>query len=140
MPVRPAIIPALRYADAPTAIGFLCRAFGFTEQVVYPDPEDAQIIAHAQLVRDDQMVMLSSASSTPFAKAEPMKTVTEAGGNTQSLYVVLDNVDDHAAVARENGADIFMEPEDQAHGGRSYSARDLEGNCWTFGSYDPFAR
>ena len=100
----------------------------------------AIIPAHAQLVRDDQMVMLSSASPTPFAKAAPMKTVAEAGGNTQSLYVVLDNVDDHAANARKNGADIFMEPEDQAHGGRSYSARDLEGNCWTFGSYDPFAR
>lgn len=140
MTVRPAIIPALRYSDAPAAIDFLCRAFGFTEQAIYPDPEDARIVAHAQLVRDGQMVMLSSASLTLFAKAAPMRTVAEAGGSTQSLYVVLDRVDDHAAVARENGADIFMEPEDQAHGGRSYSARDLEGNCWTFGSYDPFAR
>ncbi|MDQ2892620.1 MAG: VOC family protein [Pseudomonadota bacterium] len=139
MTVRPAIIPALRYADAPAAIDFLCRAFGFIQHKVYPDPENARLIAHAQLVRDGQMVMLSSASSTPFAKAAPMRTVAEAGGNTQSLYVVRDAVDDHAAVAREHGADIFMEPEDQAQGGRSYSARDLEGNCWTFGNYDPFA-
>ena len=139
MTVRPAIIPALRYSDAPAAIDFLCRAFGFTQQAVYPDPENARIIAHAELVRDGQMVMLSSACPTPFAKAAPMRTVAEVGGSKQSLYVVLDDVDAHAVVARENGADIFMEPEDQAHGGRSYSARDREGNCWTFGSYDPFA-
>lgn len=139
MPVRAAIIPALRYTDAPRAIEFLCRAFGFKEHIVYPEPENSLIIAHAQLVRDGQMIMLSSVSSSAFAKAAPMRTVAEAGGNTMSLYVVLDDLDGHATVARENGADIFMEPEDQAHGGRTYTARDLEGNCWTFGNYDPFA-
>ena len=85
------------------------------------------------------MIMLSSAAATPFAQAAPMRLAGEMGGVRQSLYFVLDTVDDHAVVARENGADIFMEPEDQTHGGRSYSARDPEGNCWTFGSYDPFA-
>jgi uncharacterized glyoxalase superfamily protein PhnB len=51
----------------------------------------------------------------------------------------LDDVDAHAKVARDNGADILMKPEDQAHGSHSYTARDLEGKCWTFGSYDPSA-
>jgi hypothetical protein len=26
-----------------------------------------------------------------------------------------------------------------AHGGRDYTARDLEGDVWTFGAYDPWA-
>ena len=139
MTIRPAIIPNLRYADAPAAIAFLCRSFGFSEHAVYRDPKDPSVISHAELVRDGQMVMLSSASTTPFASAAPMRTVAEAGGNTQSLYVVLDDVDGHADTAGKSGAEIFMAPQDQPHGGRSYSARDLEGNAWTFGSYDPFA-
>ena len=139
MTIRPDIIPNLRYADAPAAIAFLCKSFGFSEHAVYADPSDPAVIAHAELVRDGQMVMLSSAGPSPFATQAPMLTVAQAGGNTVALCVVLDDVDGHAATARAGGADIFMPPEDKAYGGRSYSARDPEGNVWTFGSYDPFA-
>jgi uncharacterized glyoxalase superfamily protein PhnB len=41
--------------------------------------------------------------------------------------------------ARQAGADIAMEPEDQDYGGRLYVCRDLEGHVWSFGSYDPWA-
>lgn len=139
MSVRPAIIPSLRYDDARAAIRFLGDAFGFTEQAVFADPADASRVQHAQLLFGGQMVMLASTTPTPFAEAAPLRTVREAGGNTQSLYVVLDDVDGHASRAREAGADIFMEPKDQPSGGRSYSARDPEGHVWTFGSYDPYA-
>lgn len=138
MPVRPAIIPVLRYSDALAAIDFLERAFGFSRQAVYLDPSDASRVAHAQLVRQDCMIMLSTAMPTPFAVATRMQTPSDLGGVTQSIYVTLDNVDEHASQARGAGADIVMPPEDQAHGGRSYSAVDCEGNAWTFGSYDPF--
>jgi len=139
MTVRPAIIPNLRYRDAVGAIVFLCDVFGFTRHAIYPDPGDPAQIAHAQLLFHGQMIMLGSAEPTVFATSAPMRTVRESGGNTQSLYVVLDDVDAHAAHARAAGADIFMDPETQGYGGRSYSVRDLEGNAWTFGSYDPFA-
>ena len=36
------------------------------------------------------------------------------------------------------GARIINPPTDQDYGGRSYEARDLEGNVWSFGTYDPF--
>jgi uncharacterized glyoxalase superfamily protein PhnB len=139
MPIRPAIIPVLRYADAPAAIDFLCQAFGFSRHAVYPDPTDPSVIHHAQLIRDGEMIMLASALQTPFATAAGMRTVKEAGCTTQSIVVVVDDVDGHAAIARAAGAELFMPPEDQSYGGRSYSARDVEGNVWTFGSYDPFA-
>ena len=35
------IIPMLNYADAPAAIDFLVRAFGFRERRVYPMPVTA---------------------------------------------------------------------------------------------------
>ena len=31
------IIPALRYRDAPAAVEWLCRAFGFARHLVVPD-------------------------------------------------------------------------------------------------------
>ena len=85
------------------------------------------------------MIMLGSAEKTSFATIAPMRTVRENGGNTQSLYVVVDDIDSHAGHARATGAAIFMEPETKGHGGRSYTTRDREGNAWTFGSFDPFA-
>ena len=139
MPVRPAIIPVLRYADAPAAIDFLCGAFGFARHAVHVDPDDPTRIVHAQLTRDGQMVMLSSGVPTAFSDAAGMRTPAEVEAVTQSIYVVLDDVDRHASIAAAAGADIFMLPEDQSYGGRGYSARDLEGNVWSFGSYDPFA-
>lgn len=139
MPVKPAIIPCLRYRDAPVAIDFLCDAFGFERHAVHADPDDPKLIHHAQLVRDGHMIMLATVASSEWAEKAGMKTVAEAGGNTQAPYIVVDDVDAHAARARAAGAEIIAEPEDQDYGGRVYSARDPEGYVWSFGSYDPWA-
>jgi uncharacterized glyoxalase superfamily protein PhnB len=56
-----------------------------------------------------------------------------------SLYLIVADVDAHADRARAAGAEIFLEPVDQDYGGRGYSARDFEGNVWSFGNYDPWA-
>ena len=136
---RPQIIPNLRYDDAPAAIDFLCRAFGFERHAVYANAADPAIIDHAQLRYGDKLLMLASAVRSDWADAAPLKTVREAGGNTQALYLVVDDVDAHAARAAAAGADIFMPPRDQDYGGRGYGARDPEGNAWSFGSYDPLA-
>ncbi len=139
MPVKPAIIPCLRYRDAPAAIDFLCAAFGFERHAVYADDQDSKFIHHAQLVDRGQMIMVSSIRDSEYGDKAGLKTVAEAGGNTQAPYVVIDDVDGHAARARTAGADIFLAPEDQDYGGRVYSARDPEGYVWSFGSYDPWA-
>ena len=67
-----------------------------------------------------------------------MKTPAEAGGPTVGLYLTADEVDAHAERARAAGRRIVMGPEDQHYGGRVYSCLDLEGNVWSFGSYDPW--
>jgi uncharacterized glyoxalase superfamily protein PhnB len=139
MPVRPSITPALAYHDAPAAIGFLCGAFGFTEQLRVPGPDHNQII-HAQLTLGDGiMVMLSTA--TPGARERFGMVAPGAVGGlvTACLCVALDDPDAHHARAAAAGADIIAPPHDNDYGGRGYEARDLEGNVWSFSSYDPWA-
>lgn len=134
MPVRPAIIPALQYTDAPAAIDWLVRVFGFTPHVVYPDADGG--IAHAQLLLDGNMIMLGSTRSGDIYGR---KTPAEAGGVTMSVSVTLADPDAHYARAVAGGADIIVPIADQDYGGRSYDVRDCGGHVWTFGSYDPFA-
>jgi uncharacterized glyoxalase superfamily protein PhnB len=138
MPVRPAIIPCLGYRDAHGAIDFLCDAFGFARHAVYESP-DKSVVEHAQLTLDGNMIMLSSASRRGEKRRLGMVTPAEVGGKvTSCLYVVVDDVDGHYARATAAGAAIIDPPEDEDYGGRSYEARDLEGNVWSFGNYDPF--
>ncbi len=57
-----------------------------------------------------------------------------------TIYVVVDDADAHCATARAAGAEIVDEPKDnEGYTGRGYTARDIGGNIWSFGSYDPFA-
>lgn len=130
------IIPTLKYADAPAAIDWLCRALGFEKHLVVPG--DDGTIAHAQLKLNGGMIMLGSARDTAFDNLQ--KPPAANGGTvTQSPYIIVDDVDAHHARALEAGAEIVMEPEDQDYGGRLYSCRDPEGHLWNFGSYNPWA-
>jgi uncharacterized glyoxalase superfamily protein PhnB len=137
--MRHEIITSLRYAKALHAIEFLCQAFGFERRAVYLSDADPNIVQHAQLVWADRMVMISSAIDSEYARAARMKTAAEAGGPTMGLYLIVDDVDAHADRARAAGAEIVNGPDDKDYGGRGYSARDPEGNVWSFGSYDPWA-
>ncbi len=141
MPFRTSIIPCLRYENAPGAIDFLVRAFGFERHAVYADEKNPAIIHHAQLVLGDCMIMLGSAPH-PGGVAELYHWLTprQAGAITMSIYVAVEDPDGHAATARAAGADILAEPHDnQGYPGRSYDVRDTEGNVWNFGSFDPFS-
>lgn len=134
-----AVIPCLRYADAPAAIDFLCRAFGFTRQAVYADEADPRIIHHAQLVLDDSMIMLGSDRPSEEKDLFRWKTPRAVGGVTMCIYVVVADPDAHHAGAMAEGAETVQAPHDnEGYPGRGYSARDPEGNLWSFGSYDPF--
>jgi uncharacterized glyoxalase superfamily protein PhnB len=135
MPAQAAtIIPALRYRDAQAAIDFLCRAFGFSEHLVVPGPDDT--IAHAELRLGNSMVMLGSAADTEYGRLT--RLASESGGPSMGLYVVVPDADAHCARAKEAGAEIVMPLKTQDYGGRDYTCRDLEGNLWTFGTYDPW--
>ena len=131
------IIPGFRYQDAPKAIDWLCRAFGFEKQLVVPGPNDS--IAHAQLRYGNGMIMLGSAGKHGGGYDDVVKPPAADGVNTQSLYVIVDDADAHYAEAKAAGADIILDIKDQDYGGRGYTCRDLEGHVWSFGDYDPWA-
>lgn len=132
---RANVIPTLRYRDAPAAIDWLCRAFGFEKGLVVPG--DAGTIAHAQLVFGNGMIMLGSALDDAFGRlAQPPR---DLGGGSQGAYLVVEDADKHYARAVAAGAEIVLDIEDQDYGGRGYSCRDPEGHVWSFGTYDPWA-
>ena len=132
---RATIIPTFRYRDAAAAIDWLCKAFGFRRHLVVP-AEDG-LIAHAQLVLGNGMIMLGSAGDDEFGKLQrPLATPDTPV--SQSPYVIVSDVDAHHARAVAAGAQVVIAPNEEDYGGRGYSCRDPEGNLWNFGSYDPW--
>jgi uncharacterized glyoxalase superfamily protein PhnB len=56
------------------------------------------------------------------------------------VYVAVPDADAHFARARQAGAQVLNHPHDAFDGAmRGYSARDPEGNLWSFGSDRPGA-
>jgi uncharacterized glyoxalase superfamily protein PhnB len=129
------VIPALQYQDARAAIDFLCTAFGFEKKAVYEG--EGGTIAHAELTLGNGMIMLGSVNQSEYGKL--LVRPRDAGGVTMSTYAIVDDVDAHCARAKAAGAVITREPVTQDYGGRDYTAKDPEGNVWTFGTYDPWA-
>lgn len=138
----PNIYPALGYRDAKAAIRWLCEAFGFEERMVYPGDHDREV-AHAELCLGPGIIMLGSQrEGTPSAgevSAGAAEGEVDFGRIPFSLYVAVDDVDAHCERARAAGARILRGPEDTDYGSREYSCRDLEGNVWSFGTYQPVA-
>ena len=131
------VIPVLRYRDAPAAIEWLCKAFGFEKHLVVPGEDGS--IAHAQLRFGNGVIMLGSVPKTETAFGRLMKQPDElAGAQTQTTYVVVADVDAAYANARAAGATIATEIRDEDYGGRDFSCFDLEVHLWSFGSYDPW--
>ncbi|MCB1021130.1 MAG: glyoxalase, partial [Acidobacteria bacterium] len=63
---RANIIPTMKYRDAPAAIEWLCRAFGFEKQMVVEG--EGGKIDHAQLKLGDAMIMLGSFRGNEYEK------------------------------------------------------------------------
>ena len=129
------VIPTLRYEDAPRAIDWLVEAFGFHRHFVVEG--EGGRIDHAQLTFGGGMLMCGS-HDDDGGYGDLVSTVTRTGAPTGGIFVLVDDVDAHAERARAAGAEIVQPPEDQHYGGRLYTCRDLEGNVWSFGSYDPW--
>lgn len=130
------LIPCIRYRDAPAAIDWLCRNFGFEKQLVVPGAPGQ--IAHAQLVSGGGMLMLGSIDdSSEFGKN--MRQPDEIGGfETQSAYLVVKDADAIYDRVKADGGTIVIEIKDEDYGGRGFTCRDLEGRLWSVGTYDPW--
>ena len=127
------IFPTLRYQDAPAAIDWLGRAFGFEPRMVVDG--EGGIVAHAELTVGEAMIMLGSIR--PPVPGEYSAIAPPPG--TGAMYVVVDAFDAHHDRAVAAGAEVVNPLQDTDYGSREYSARDPEGNVWSFGTYQPWA-
>ncbi len=135
----PRITPAVYYDDAPAAIDWLGRAFGF-EVRLRVDGEGGRI-EHAELQYGDGLIMIGSTGRGDSGKdawkqlhASPR---AQGGRNTQGLAVFVDDADEHCRRARAAGATVNRAPATDDYGDdywsdRTYGALDCEGHQWWF--------
>jgi uncharacterized glyoxalase superfamily protein PhnB len=125
------ITPVLRYRDAATAARWLCEAFGFQEH------DRAQELGggvrYVSLRLGDSIVLVRPVAGSVL---DDLMVQPEAvgGANTQICYLTVPDVTGHHARARDAGAKVELEPQDDGLGGRFYTCRDLEGHLWSFGT------
>lgn len=127
------LVPERCYRDARAAIAFLERAFGFMPELVVPSDDGS--IAHAELWAGRGCVMLASiVDGGPWNYRVPR----EIGGvNTGSPYLATAEIDALHARALAAGCTIVSALADTDYGSRDFSALDLEGFLWHFGTYRP---
>ena len=121
------IIPILVYDDIPSAHDFLVDAFGFAPGGVQRTPDGVAV--HGEVCVGDLVIWLHRATPEHDLASPRLQAVATGG-----LVVHIDDVDAHCAHARQRGARVESEPQDQPNGQREYGARDPEGHRWWFAS------
>jgi uncharacterized glyoxalase superfamily protein PhnB len=119
-----AITPYLYYNDVDAIIRFLNKAFGLRKDGPTMRGPDGKT-SHAVMKLGEDTVMMGR----PPKKYRNPKQLGQA---TQSLYVMIDDVDRHFRRAKKAGAKILEEPADTEYGHRRYGATDPEGHEWYF--------
>jgi uncharacterized glyoxalase superfamily protein PhnB len=133
---RSTVMPTLRYRDAPAAIDWLCKVFGFAPHAVHTNPDGT--VAHAELKLGGGMIMLGSARDDAYGRG--FKTPAELRGiETRSTYIVAADVDAVYARAQADGAVVVRPLKDTGYGSREFTVKDSEGHSWSVGTYDPWA-
>ena len=84
------------------------------------------------------MIMLGSANTNGGGYDDLVSAPAEAGTNSQSAYVIVEDADAHYASAKAAGAEMVLDIQDQDYRGRGDTCTDLEGYVWSFGDYDPW--
>jgi len=125
----------MAYRNAPEAIEWLCRVFGFEKHAVHPGPDNT--IMHAELTLGDGMIMLGSVSDNEYSRFT--KQPDQIGGaETRSVSLIVSDADAIYARAKAAGSEILFDIENKPYGGRGFTCRDLEGRIWNVGTYDPW--
>ncbi|HEX4283807.1 MAG TPA: VOC family protein [Terracidiphilus sp.] len=129
------VITALRYKNAPEAIEWLCRVFGFEKHAVYPGPDNT--IGHAELTLGGGMIMLGSFKDDGYGKG--FKSPDDMGGHeTRSAYIVVPDAEAVYERAKAAGGTVIREIQTTDYGSREFTVKDPEGHSWSVGTYDPW--
>jgi uncharacterized glyoxalase superfamily protein PhnB len=127
----PDVMPFLTVNHVGEALDFYGRAFGlkpFSEPMKNPATGE---IYHADLACGQGVIMLGLAGPVDCPKS-PAETGREC---PLSLYVYVDNVDEHYLRSREAKAETISPPADMFWGDRVYSAKCPQGYRWNFATH-----
>jgi uncharacterized glyoxalase superfamily protein PhnB len=116
------ILPHITYQSVADAAAWLTKAFGFTEHYRYGEPDGAQMYL------GNAWIMVKRARP---GRASP----AQAGCQTQSLTVFVEDVDAHFDRAKSVGARIVEDLNETVYGERQYGVEDLEGHHWLFSQH-----
>jgi len=133
------LIPCHLYRNAPAAIDWLEKVFGFERKAVHEGPNGT--ILHAELTLGNGMIMLGSGKDDEAHRA--FKSPNELGGvETCGLYIVVPDADAAHDRAVAAGANVTTRLHDTpySNGSREFAVKDPEGHTWYVGTYDPWAK
>ena len=121
------VTPYLIIKGASRAIEFYKKAFGATELMRMPGPNNT--IAHAEIKIGDSPIMLADEGQGNYRGPEAL------GGTPVSLMVYVENVDKVFEQAVANGAKTVRPVENQFYGDRTGTLTDPFGHIWSLGTH-----
>ncbi|MFB9906364.1 VOC family protein [Allokutzneria oryzae] len=131
---RPAALHAyFSYRDAPAALRWLERAFGFETTSEFPDDKGG--IMHAELRREDVAIIVFSDDGAGYDRCEQRGPTV--GHGAYISVASKEAVDALYASAVAGGATVVWKPEATEWGNYRFRVLDPEGYEWTFGIHRP---
>jgi len=122
------VYPSLTYRDVTAALSWVAAAFGLQPRIYDVDEGGAEQINHGALVHGEGLVLVES---------ERPQDLHGSHTGRGWVYVYVADIDAHYQHALTAGAEVLGEPHAGPGGMHGYSARDLEGNLWSFGTARP---
>jgi PhnB protein len=122
------VTPYLIIKGAAQAIDFYKKAFGATELMRFPGPNNTVI--HAEIKIGDSPVMLADEG-----EGGPYRSPLAVGGTPVSLMIYVEDVDTVFNQAVSLGAKSTRAVQDQFYGDRSGNLTDPFGHVWTVATH-----
>jgi len=122
------ITPSLSFKGTEEAIAWYKNVFGAREKMKMDGPDKK--VMHAELIIGDSIFFL--AEENPQYNNKTPKSVN---GNSISLYLYVEDVDDTIKKAVQNGATLLMAPMDMFYGDRVGNIEDPYGYSWVLATH-----
>ena len=122
-----AVIPALAFHGADSAIKWYVNNFGAKEKMRFNNPDGT--VAHAEITLDDNVIMVSEENLQYSRSPQTLK------GNSVNLCIYVPDADAVIKKATHNGAKLLIEATDQFYGDRSGRIEDPFGYVWIISTH-----
>ena len=117
------LLPHLVYRDLQRACNWLEEALGFREHFRYGEP-----LSGVQMYLGDAYIMLTG-------PRPGIDSPAQLGYGTQTLTVIVADVDAHFRRAKRGGARVWEELHETVYGEKQYGVEDVEGHRWLFSEH-----